>query len=152
MGRKWQHSFGCCCLSLKQAAPLFQQLAKEFPSDIAAQMAVATAAPHIETPRIDPLSGKKLRPGALTIQEEMGTADTDGRLRMPSSADWQNSERFVLEAIADIKADMAESRKARETQNIELAVLKTKVLVFSGLMSFVGSAVVTLIAAFLKVR
>jgi hypothetical protein len=71
---------------------------------------------------------------------------------MPSSADWQNSERFVLEAIADIKADMAESRKARETQNIELAVLKTKVLVFSGLMSFVGSAVVTLIAAFLKVR
>jgi hypothetical protein len=59
---------------LKQAAPLFQQLAKEFPKDIAAQMAVATAAPHIETPRIDPLSGRKLRPGALTIQEEMGTA------------------------------------------------------------------------------
>jgi hypothetical protein len=47
-------------------------MAEGFAKDVAAQLAIATAAPHIETPRTDPMSGKKLLPGALTVQEEMG--------------------------------------------------------------------------------
>lgn len=59
---------------------------------------------------------------------------------------------MVLAAIQDIKQDMAASREAREHQNIELAVLKTKVLIFSAFVSFVGSAIVSIAVAFLKVR
>lgn len=59
----------------KQAAPIFKSmLAQGFSKDVAAQLAIATAAPHIETPRVDPVSGKKLLPGALTVEEEMGTS------------------------------------------------------------------------------
>lgn len=35
---------------LKEAAPIFQQLAKQMPQDQAAQKAVAVAAPYIATP------------------------------------------------------------------------------------------------------
>lgn len=57
---------------LVQAVPIFEQLGKTMPQDEAAQIAVATAAPYIETPRVDPLSGMRLKPGALTVEEEMG--------------------------------------------------------------------------------
>lgn len=59
---------------LVASVPLFEKLGKSMSPDAAAQIAVATVAPHIETPRVDPLSGKKLLPGALTIEEEMGAA------------------------------------------------------------------------------
>jgi hypothetical protein len=71
---------------------------------------------------------------------------------MPPQGGWESSERYVIAAIEDIRKDMAESRRAREQQNIELAVLKTKVLIFSTLMSFVGSTLVSIAIAFLKVR
>jgi hypothetical protein len=69
-----------------------------------------------------------------------------------TSDGWEHNSKMVLSAIDDIKHDMAESRKAREHQNIELAVLKTKVLIFSAFVSFVGSAIVSIAIAFLKVR
>lgn len=60
---------------LKDARPIFERLSKQMPPDEAAQKAVATAAPYIETPRVDPRSGMHLRPGALTVEEEMGVAN-----------------------------------------------------------------------------
>lgn len=60
---------------IKEAGPLFKELAKSMPQDEAAQIAVATAAPYIETPRVDPVSGMKLRPGAQTVEEELGAGN-----------------------------------------------------------------------------
>lgn len=65
---------------------------------------------------------------------------------------WEQNRIYVTKLLEDVKNGMADIRERQEESKLELAILKTKVGIWSAIISAVASGAVSLIAAFLKGR
>jgi 3-methyladenine DNA glycosylase/8-oxoguanine DNA glycosylase len=66
--------------------------------------------------------------------------------------DWDQSRLYVISLLEDVKKNLVEVREKQEASKLELAILKTKVGIWSAIISAVASGAVSIAAAFLKGR
>jgi hypothetical protein len=65
---------------------------------------------------------------------------------------WDENRIYVTKLLEDVKSGMADIRERQEQSKLELAILKTKVGIWSAIISAVASGAVSIAAAFLKGR
>lgn len=65
---------------------------------------------------------------------------------------WDENRIYVTKLLEDVRQGIAEVRTRQEDSKLELAILKTKVGIWSAIIATVASGAVSLIAAFLKGR